>query len=79
MDLGPEPLGPGQSLETTDTACESSLLFGAYLSTGEMIGCARVVKRFVPATADAHGLYGEFGFEPLEKPERWLINSGSVV
>ena len=109
----------GRARETTEAACESSLLFGAYRSSGGMIGCARVVtdgvtfawlcdvfvdeehrgrglgrrlmeavmeypgmaemKRFVLATADAHRLYEEFGFEPLEKPERWLMRSGSVV
>lgn len=33
----------GRARETTDAACESSLLLGAYLKSGEMIGCARVV------------------------------------
>ena len=37
------------------------------------------MKRVVLATADAHRLYEEFGFEPLEKPERWMIRGGSVV
>lgn len=109
----------GRARETTDKACESSLVFGAYLGSGEMIGCARVVtdrvtfawlcdvfvdehdrgggvgrsllegvmnhpgiaemKRFVLATADAHELYEEFGFEPLERPERWMIRNGTVV
>jgi len=37
------------------------------------------MKRFVQATADAHEFYREFGFEPLEKPERWMMRSGSVL
>ncbi|MDP9494244.1 MAG: GNAT family N-acetyltransferase [Actinomycetota bacterium] len=109
----------GRARETTEAACDASVVFGAYLGTGEMIGCARVVtdgltfawlcdvfvdepyrsrgvgrrlmeavmehpgmaemKRFVLATADAHGLYEEVGFETLKKPERWMIRSGSVV
>jgi GNAT superfamily N-acetyltransferase len=109
----------GRTRETTDAACDSSLLFGAYVGSGEMIGCARVVtdgitfawlcdvfveephrgrgvgrslmealmrhpgmtevKRFVLATADAHDLYEEFGFQSLERPERWMIRNGTVV
>lgn len=30
------------------------------------------VKRVVLATADAHGLYARFGFEPLAESERWM-------
>jgi N-acetylglutamate synthase-like GNAT family acetyltransferase len=30
------------------------------------------LRRFVLATADAHGLYAQFGFEPLNNPERWM-------
>jgi len=29
----------------------------------------------VLATADAHGLYAEFGFGPLEESDRWMIRS----
>jgi GNAT superfamily N-acetyltransferase len=28
------------------------------------------LRRFMLATADAHGLYSQFGFAPLDKPER---------
>ncbi|WP_062268501.1 GNAT family N-acetyltransferase [Endozoicomonas arenosclerae] len=28
------------------------------------------IRRFMLATADAHGLYEQFGFQSLEKPER---------
>ncbi len=31
------------------------------------------VGRHLLATADAHGLYAEFGFEPLDTPEQWLM------
>ncbi|MEW6084735.1 MAG: GNAT family N-acetyltransferase [Chloroflexota bacterium] len=30
------------------------------------------LRRWLLATRDAHGLYGQFGWEPLEKPERWM-------
>lgn len=30
------------------------------------------VPRVVLATADAHGLYAQYGFEPLAAPERWM-------
>lgn len=30
------------------------------------------LRRFLLATADAHGLYAQFGFKPLARPERWM-------
>lgn len=30
------------------------------------------LKRWMLATADAHGLYSQFGFAPLSIPERWM-------
>jgi hypothetical protein len=30
------------------------------------------VRRWLLATRDAHGLYAQFGFEPLRKPEVWM-------
>jgi GNAT superfamily N-acetyltransferase len=30
------------------------------------------LRRFILGTADAHGLYARFGFEPLLRPERFL-------
>lgn len=30
------------------------------------------LRRFVLATADAHGLYAQYGFAPLAKPERFM-------
>ena len=34
-------------------------------------GAASVVS----ATADAHGLYAKFGFEPMSQPERWMLRT----
>lgn len=30
------------------------------------------LRRWLLATRDAHGLYSQFGFEPLKNPERWM-------
>ena len=30
------------------------------------------LRRFMLATRDAHGLYSQFGFEPISHPERWM-------
>lgn len=32
----------------------------------------QTVKRWLLATADAHGLYSKYGFTQLSKPERWM-------
>lgn len=34
------------------------------------------IKRQLLATADAHGLYARFGYEPLAEPERWMFRLG---
>jgi len=37
------------------------------------------LKNFLLATKDAHDLYRRYGgFEPLEKPERWMIRVGKT-
>lgn len=33
----------GRTRDTSESACDGSLLFGVYRSGGEMVGCARVV------------------------------------
>jgi GNAT superfamily N-acetyltransferase len=30
------------------------------------------LRRWMLATSDAHGLYGQFGFMPLKAPQRWM-------
>ena len=30
------------------------------------------LRRWSLVTRDAHGLYGQFGFQPLKSPERWM-------
>lgn len=39
----------------------------------------RDLKRYVLATADAHGLYEQYGFEVLDRPERWMIRKGDTA
>ena len=31
------------------------------------------LKRMVLATGDAHGLYAQFGFERLSRPDQWMV------
>ncbi|MBA3692138.1 MAG: N-acetyltransferase, partial [Acidobacteria bacterium] len=33
------------------------------------------LRRWILATADAHGLYEQFGFSALKVPERWMEKS----
>lgn len=34
------------------------------------------IKRQLLATADAHGWYARFGYEPLPEPDRWMFRLG---
>lgn len=46
----------------------SKWLMQCILSHPELQG----FRRWILATADAHGLYAQSGFKPLAKPERWM-------
>jgi GNAT superfamily N-acetyltransferase len=46
----------------------SKWLMQTVLAHPELTG----LRRWVLATADAHGLYKQFGFGPLAVPERWM-------
>ena len=37
------------------------------------------LKRFVLATADGHGLYADYGFAVVDRPERWMIKRGPTA
>jgi GNAT superfamily N-acetyltransferase len=41
--------------------------------------CLADTKRILLATADAHTLYEEHGFHPLDAPERWMEYNGGTV
>lgn len=34
----------------------------------------QVLRKWILATRDAHGVYQSVGFEPLDHPERWMIH-----
>ena len=36
------------------------------------------LRRWVLATADAHGVYAALGFQPIPNPERWMARLGNV-
>lgn len=46
----------------------SKLLMQAVMNHHQLSG----LRRFTLATADAHGLYAQFGFTPLSKPESFM-------
>ena len=39
----------------------------------------RDLKRYMLATADGHGLYADYGFEVIDRPERWMIKRGDTA
>jgi len=46
----------------------SKLLMDAVMAHPDL----KVVRNFVLATRDAHGLYERYGFAPLAQPDRWM-------
>lgn len=46
----------------------SKWLMATMLEHGELQG----LRRWVLATRDAHGLYGQYGFDGLKHPDRWM-------
>jgi len=46
----------------------SRLLMDAVMAHPDL----KVVRNFVLATRDAHGLYERYGFAPLAQPDRWM-------
>jgi len=51
----------------------SKKLMAAVLAHPDLQG----LRRFVLGTRDAHGLYAQFGFKPLEYPERFMEICGT--
>lgn len=37
------------------------------------------LKRMLLSTADAHGLYSRFGFEPLDSPSKWMQRGAQEI
>lgn len=46
----------------------SKMLMESIMSYPDLKG----LRRWVLATADAHGIYASYGFKALAKPERWM-------
>ena len=53
----------------------SKLLLGAVLAHPQLVS----LRRWMLGTRDAHGLYSQFGFIPLEEPGRWMELSNPDV
>ncbi len=49
----------------------SKLLMRAVMAHPELQG----LRRWILGTRDAHGLYRQFGFTELQRPERWMENA----
>ena len=47
----------------------------ALMAEADRLLTSYAVKRAVLATADAHGLYAQHGFEPLADDGRWMVRS----
>jgi hypothetical protein len=67
----------GRNPETIRRSIENSLCFGVFSAEDRQVGFARVVtdyalKRWGLGTTDAHGLYAQFGFRALDKPETMM-------
>jgi len=69
-------------LATVERAIANSLNFGLYAPDGQQAGFCRVVTDratfawlcdvFVLPAHRGHSLYQRFGYEPLDRPDRWL-------
>lgn len=46
----------------------SKLIMNAVIAHPQLQG----LRRFVLGTRDAHGLYAQYGFTPLNAPDRWM-------
>ena len=53
----------------------SKMILRAILDHPELQG----LRRFLLATQDAHGLYAQFGFQPLDHPERFMTLRNRTV
>jgi GNAT superfamily N-acetyltransferase len=53
----------------------SRLLMRAVMDHPELQG----LRRWMLGTRDAHGLYRQFGFTELQRPERWMEKANAVL
>ena len=56
-----------------DPAARGHAVGKALMAEAERLLTSYGVKRALLATADAHGLYAQFGYEPLADDGRWMV------
>jgi GNAT superfamily N-acetyltransferase len=55
-----------------DPAARGNSVGKLMMAEADRLLSAYGVRRALLATADAHGLYGQYGFAPLADPARWM-------
>ena len=58
-----------------DPASRGQAVGKALMAEADRLLSSYAVKRALLATADAHGLYAQHGFEPLADDGRWMVRS----
>ena len=58
-----------------DPAARGHAVGKALMTEADRLLTSYGVKRAMLATADAHGLYAQFGYEPLADDGRWMVRS----
>ena len=58
-----------------DPAARGQTVGKALMAEADRLLASYGVKRALLATADAHGLYAQHGFEPLADDGRWMVRS----
>jgi GNAT superfamily N-acetyltransferase len=58
-----------------DPSVRSRAVGKALMAEADRLLTSYAVKRALLATADAHGLYAQHGFEPLADDGRWMVRS----
>ena len=58
-----------------DPAARGRAVGKALMAEADRLLASYGVRRALLATADAHGLYAQFGYEPLADDGRWMVRS----
>jgi GNAT superfamily N-acetyltransferase len=58
-----------------DPSARGQAVGKALMAEADRLLTSYAVKRALLATADAHGLYAQHGFEPLADDGRWMVRS----
>ncbi|ELH7811720.1 GNAT family N-acetyltransferase [Vibrio harveyi] len=65
----------GVPRDTLDKAVRNSFCFGVFTESNQQIAShpnLQGLRRMMLATRDAHGLYEQFGFKPIESVENFM-------